>query len=129
MEIARDDVLTRLRSSVGDLLASVEDATGLQVRFTRLPSTSHVVAKYAFNPHENSATVGLGTHWEDVDVAHELLHMQLELVESFKVLAWRRNVTPIHALDAAMRTLRMVPTMKLCIRGLYQLASTWTARC
>lgn len=109
MDIARDDVIARLRPAVRDQLTLIEHTTGLKVRFARLPRTSPVDATYTFNPHENVPTVGLSTKWEDVDVAHELFHMQLELVDGYKVLAWRRNVRITDALDAATQVLRTLP--------------------
>lgn len=109
MNVAREDIIARLRPSVEKQLTCVERQTGLQVRFSRLPTTSHVAATYTFNPHDNVATVGLASKWKDVDVAHELLHMQLELVEGFSVLAWRRNVAITDALNAAMQKLRTLP--------------------
>ena len=78
-------------ASVAALVTTIEDATGLQVRFARLPATSHVSAGYAFNPHNNAATISLAANWEDVDVAHELTHMQLELLDGYSVLAWRQQ--------------------------------------
>jgi len=109
MDISRDDVIEHLRPVVRDQLKLIEQTTGLKVRFVLLPGTSHVDATYTFNPHENLPTIGLATKWEDVDVAHELVHMQLELVDGYKVLAWRRNVKITGALDAAMRALRILP--------------------
>jgi hypothetical protein len=106
MYIARDDIIARLRPDVRDQLTLIEHTTELKVRFARLPGTSHVDATYTFNPQENVPTVGLATKWEDVDVAHELIHMQLELVDGYKVLAWRRNVMITDALSVAMQALR-----------------------
>lgn len=106
MDIPRQEVLPRLRPLVAALLATIEDATDLQVRFSRLPATSHVSAGYAFDPHNNAATVSLGTSWDDVDVAHELTHMQLELVERYSVLAWRTPDSQTTSRYAIMQTIR-----------------------
>jgi hypothetical protein len=109
MDIPRDDVLLRLRPGIRDLVELVEGQSGLQVRFATLPVAAHVVATYGFDPHTNVATVSLASGWEDVDVAHEITHMQLELLEGFGVLAWRQGVQITPSLDAAMREIRTLP--------------------
>jgi hypothetical protein len=102
----RDNIMSRLRPSVKNLLSKVEENTGLQVRFESLPSGSYVAAEYRFDPIRNTATVFLGDRWEDVDVAHELTHMELELVEGYHVLAWRRNVVSTSRVEIAFGRVR-----------------------
>ncbi len=109
MNIARADVVGRLRRSVANQLAAAEEASGLEVRFSRLPMTAYVCATYTYTPFESHATIGLCRDWQDVDVAHELTHMQLELLEGNGVLAWRRDVTPTDALLSAMEAIRTLP--------------------
>jgi len=102
----RDNVIGRLRPSVKNLLSAIEGNTGLQVRFESLPRRSYVVAEYRFDPIHNTATVFLGDGGEDVDVAHELTHMKLELVEGYHVLAWRRNVVVTSRVETAFGRVR-----------------------
>jgi len=109
MDVTREVIISRLRPVVRDRLMSIENITGLKVRFVSLPRTSHINATYTFNPYENVPIVGLSDKWEDDDVAHELVHMQLELVDGYKVLAWRQNIKITDALEAAMKALRTLP--------------------
>lgn len=101
----RSDVLDKLSSRVSSMLHEVEKACGLEVQFQSLTG-SFVVAQYSYDPYANSATVLLRSGWEDVDVAHELTHMKLELVEGFAVLAWRNGVARPAAVEAAFGRVR-----------------------
>jgi hypothetical protein len=101
----RSDVIDRLGGRVGTMLDEVERACGLPVQFQALAG-SCVVAQYKYDPHAGTATVLLRSDWEDVDVAHELMHMSLELVEGFAVLAWRSGVPHTAAVESAVRCVR-----------------------
>lgn len=101
----RSDVIDNLDSRVVKILDEVESATNLQVQFQTL-TRSYVAAQYRFNPRSNTATVLLRSDWEDVDIAHELMHMKLELVEGFAVLAWRSDVSQTKAIEAAFGRVR-----------------------
>jgi hypothetical protein len=103
----RSDVIDNLDSRVVTILDEVESATDLQVQFQTL-ARSYVVAQYRFDPHSNTATVFLQSdyEYEHVDIAHELMHMKLELVEGFAVLAWRSDVPQTDAIEAAVRRVR-----------------------
>jgi len=105
----RAKIIGGLRLSVKNLLSAVEGNTGLQVVFESLPSGSYVAAEYGFDPIRNTATVFLGDRWEDwedVDVAHELMHIKLELVEGYSVLAWCRNRDHPDSVLRAFRQIR-----------------------
>jgi hypothetical protein len=97
----RREVLQRARPAIRDLLARTEKETGLQVVFAALPSTNPVVACSIYDTARNEARIQLREGWEDVDVAHELIHLRLDLAEQFAVLAWRRDVPHTDAVDAA----------------------------
>ena len=56
--------------------------TGLKVQFRPLNSDFGVVAQYSFEQPKRPV-VHLRPDWEDVDVAHELMHMLLELVDDY----------------------------------------------
>jgi hypothetical protein len=101
----RSDILATLRPQIRDLLLDVETITGLEVQFEPLQD-SHVIAQYTFDPQTNTPTVSLGSKWEDVDVAHELMHMRLELVEGYYVLAWRHGVARLRETEAAFSWVR-----------------------
>ena len=103
--LTRATVLKALRPAVRELLREVEEQTGVEVVFEALPRTSPVLAQFWFNPHTNTPTVSLRAGWEDVDVAHELLHMKLDLVDGFHVLAWR-DVPRTKEVEAAFARVR-----------------------
>lgn len=102
----RANVINRLRPRVKNLLSVVEGITGLQVIFESLPSGSYVAAQYRFVTIHNTATVFLGDRSEDFDVAHELTHMKLELVEGYHVLAWRQNIVRASPIETAFGRVR-----------------------
>lgn len=102
----RSNIIQRLRSDVGNLLSKAEVHTALEVVFESLPPTFHVAAQYRFDPHTNTPTVFLRSDWEDVDVAHELMHMWLELVEGYYVLAWRQDVDQTNEAEAGFGRIR-----------------------
>jgi hypothetical protein len=103
----RVDVLSRLRGQVSDLLVAVEAETGLEVGFES-PSDSNVVASYRFTPPDKPVIYLCG-NWEDVDVAHELMHMKLELIEGYSVLAWRRkNIRMSDSVEKAFGRVRAI---------------------
>ena len=106
MELDRHQILLRLRPFVKAQIAEIEGATGLEIRFEDLPTSSEVLATYAFNPHANTATIAMRDGSEDVDFAHELLHMRLELIDGYNVLAWRSPEYQTPERYATMRTLR-----------------------
>jgi hypothetical protein len=87
----RDKVVGKLRGRIKKLLHRVEKRTGLRVEFRGGGSGHVVVAQYRFELPDRPIVYIRGD-WEDVDVAHELMHMKLELVDGYSVLAWRKNV-------------------------------------
>ncbi|MCY3021365.1 MAG: hypothetical protein NTW87_20310 [Planctomycetota bacterium] len=104
--ITRAAVLAKLRPSVLKLLNEVESKTGLQAVFRPTAPGTYVVAQYFFDPRTNTPTISLGKGWEDVDVAHELTHMKMELLDGYRVLAWRRDVTHSKETEAAFGRVR-----------------------
>jgi len=102
----RSNIIQALRPAIGDLLSQAETKTGLEVIFELLPDTSHVVAEYRFDTSTSTPTVSLRSDWQDVDVAHEVIHMWLELVEGYYVLAWQRNVDRTQEIEAAFGRVR-----------------------
>lgn len=106
LAITRTDLLKVLRPAVRQMLADIESTTGLRVRFEPIPAGTFVVAQYNFDPRTNTPRIEIGPGWQDVDVAHELTHMRLELVERFPVLAWRRGAAPTPQREAALGRVR-----------------------
>lgn len=103
--LARDDVTAKLRTAITDLLEELEGKTGLNVEFRPLPADFGVVAQYSFEQPKRPV-VHLRGDWEDVDVAHELMHMKIELVNGHAVLAWRKNVERDKTIESAFGLIR-----------------------
>jgi arylsulfatase A-like enzyme len=97
----RGEFLESARPAIRQLLEDTEQRIGLPIRFIALPATDPVLARCYFDPHRNEAQVMLRAGWQDVDVAHELMHLRMELLEGFSVLAWRRDVARTEAAEAA----------------------------
>lgn len=99
----RNTILDRLRPHVKDLFISLEKETKLEIEVESL--SANVVAQYSFTP-PNRPIILLRGDWEDVDVAHELVHMKLELIEGYSVLAWRRNIEKSRSTERASARIR-----------------------
>lgn len=104
--LTREAVLERLDDPSKRLLEEVESKTGLRVVFAALPKSAYVVAQFGFDPATQVPTVSLRSGWKSHDVAHELTHMRLDLVEGFRVLAWRRGVERSPKVEAAFGRVR-----------------------
>ncbi len=105
-DVTRETVLGRLDGRAAKLLEEVESKTGLRVVFAPMPRGSYVIAQFGFDPAGQRPTVSLGPGWRSHDAAHELMHMKLELVEGFRVLAWRRGVERSAKVEAAFGRVR-----------------------
>jgi hypothetical protein len=97
----REAVTRRARPAVSRLLTELEGQAGLTVIFGALPTDSAVAACCSYDPFRNEPRIQLRRDWQDVDVAHELMHLRLDLLEGFSVLAWRRDVPHTEAVEAA----------------------------
>jgi hypothetical protein len=97
----RRQFIQRARPSIVRLLEDTERSIGLPVQFVALADTSSVLASCYYDPHANQARVQLREGWEDVDVAHELMHLRMDLTGGFSVLAWKRDVVRTPAAEAA----------------------------
>jgi hypothetical protein len=97
----RRQFVQNARPAIRRLLADTERRVGLRVTFIPLPAGDSVVARCIYNPFKNEAQIQLRTGWEDVDVAHELMHTRMDLLEGFSLLAWRRDVPHTEATEAA----------------------------
>lgn len=89
-----------------NLVVATERAIGLPLVFAALPDDDPVVARFVFDPHRNEPRVLLRKDWQDVDVAHEVMHARMDLVDRFCVLAWRRNVAQAPEVEAAFARLQ-----------------------
>ena len=99
--LLRAEFLQGARPALRQLLADTEERSGLRMTFTALPEKDWVVARCTYDPFRNEALIQLRRGWQDVDVAHELMHLRMELLEGFSLLAWRRDVLHTEAREAA----------------------------
>jgi len=97
----RREFIQTARPEIRQLLTETEKRVGLPMTFSALADTSPVLARCTYDPFRNEARIEIRRGWQDVDVAHELMHMRMELLEGFSVLAWRRDVTHTEAVEAA----------------------------
>ena len=88
----RAEMLAKCRPQVRDLLAQTEAELLVPVRYRRLDDHDHVAAATYYDPEAGEARVLLRKDAEDVDLAHELQHLRLDLVDRFTVIAWRQGV-------------------------------------
>ena len=94
------------RPSVSNLLVATESDIGVKVVFMALPDDDEVVARFIFDTSCNEPRLQLRKQWEDIDVAHELMHTRMDLIEGFPMLAWRRDVTRTREISAAFGRLQ-----------------------
>ena len=97
----RHEFVRQARPSIRDLLADTEKRVGLRAAFVALPDDDPVLARCIFDQQRNEPRIMLRRGWQDVDVAHELMHVRMELMEGFSMLAWRRDVERTEAVEAA----------------------------
>jgi hypothetical protein len=102
----REAILEFARPDIRRLLEDTEAVTGLRVEVVALPDDTNVAAKYFFDTRTSTPRVMFRADWEDVDVAHELMHMRIELVDGYHVLAWRRGVERTKEIEAAFGRVR-----------------------
>lgn len=88
----RAEILSQCRPQVRELLTEIEAQLVVPVRYRRLAADDHVAAATFYDPEAGEARIMLRSDAEDVDLAHELEHLRLDLVDGFTVLAWRPGV-------------------------------------
>ena len=115
--LSRQNVIGKLRRPIKKLLKRLEKRTALTVRFRALKPEFPVVAQYSFEQPDRPI-IHLRRRWQDVDVAHELMHMKLELLEGYSVLAWRRGVPRDKAVELALGLIRSYTDDMLVFRRL-----------
>lgn len=97
----RREFVQRARPAIRRWLADTERQVGLRMNFVSLPDDDPVLARCIYDPFRNEPQIQLRHGWQDVDGAHELMHMRMDLLEGFSVLAWRREVPHGEAVEAA----------------------------
>jgi len=83
----------------------LENRTSLTIEFQSL-GNNEPMAKYFFQT-PNRPIIYLRSDWEEVDVAHELMHMKIELLNGYSVLAWRQGVPHDSAVGKATGLIRL----------------------
>ncbi len=99
--LLRQEFFEHARPAITNLLLDTERRIGLPMVFVPLPTNDPVVARCIFDPFRNEPRIQLRAGWQDVDMAHELMHMRMDLLEGFNVLAWRRDVSHTTAVEEA----------------------------
>jgi len=107
MDLNRVDIISKLgsRKPIKDLFEDLENRTGLTIEFQSL-GKDETVAKYYFQP-PNRPIIFLRSDWEEVDVAHEIMHIKIELIDGYSVLAWRRGVPHDSSVGRATGLIRL----------------------
>lgn len=118
--LERGVIVRKLRKSIKRFLEEVEAKTGLTAEFKPLDRKFGVVAQYDFK-QPNRPIVLLRPDWEDVDVAHELVHMRLELVDRYSVLAWRAKVRRDKSVEKAFGLVRSYVDDVVVFRRLFEM--------
>lgn len=116
----RDEVLERIGPETKSLLESLEAKVKLNIEFQRLDDKSFVVAQYMFNP-PSRPVVYIKDGWREDDVAHELMHLKIELVEGYSVLAWRKNVLREESVGSAYSLIRSYTDDMLVFARLWEM--------
>lgn len=99
----KSDIVTNLPDLIKNHLVDLEKQTGLNIQFE--PLSSNVVAEYEFITPDKPI-IKLRNDWQPEDVAHELMHMQIELIEGYHVLAWRENINKSDSIRKATGEIR-----------------------
>lgn len=89
------------RPAISNLLVETENRVGRKMVFVAAPVSEPVAARCLYDVERHEPRIFLRPGWRDVEVAHEAMHMRLDLVEGFGMLAWRRDVKPTDAVLAA----------------------------
>ena len=97
----RVSFLEQARPAISNLLVETENLVGRKMVFVAAGEGEPVVARCIYDGERHEPRIFLRQGWLDVDVAHEVMHMRLDLVEGFGMLAWRRDVARTDAVLAA----------------------------
>jgi len=120
----RESIIVALRPSVADSLSRFESAAGLPVTFRPLPEGYTHRANAVYDPTNHAAIVSLAEGWRDVDVAHEVEHLRMQLVDGFGLLAWRKPAI-IPDIDAASTRIMTYTQDEVVNRRLLDLGLTF----
>lgn len=100
-------MLRNLPTRIKTHFLTLEQETGLNIEVVSLPSNCTVISQYQFIPSPaNKPIIMLRNDWAPEDVAHELKHMEMELIDGYYVLAWRMHVQQSNAIEEAMSKVR-----------------------
>jgi hypothetical protein len=102
----REEMLAKCRPAIKRTYLETEKGLYAPIRFVRLNDKDPVAAASFYDTDKNEAVLLVRHDAEDVDIAHELEHFRLDLVDRFTVLAWRRDVKPDPAIESAFGRIR-----------------------
>lgn len=89
------------RPSISNLVVETEREIGQNLVFVALRDDDPVAARCIYDTTEKEPRIFLRKGWMDVEVAHEVMHTRMDLIDGFSMLAWRRNVERTDAVEAA----------------------------
>jgi hypothetical protein len=102
----RSEFLEKARCSIRELLLETESQIGTRIAFVALPKDDPVSARFLYDTRLQEAQVQLRPGWEDVDVAHELIHTHMDLMDRFPMLAWKRGAQRLLSSEIAFARLQ-----------------------
>lgn len=102
----RADFLRLARPSVSNILTDTEQKIGTPVVFVKLPDNDAVSARFIYDTATFEPRILLRKGWDDAEVAHELQHARMDLVDRLPMLAWRRGVARTPEIEAAFGRLQ-----------------------
>ena len=106
--LERQVILESLKPAVREAVEGFEESAGVKVEFRDMPGKASVKAQTVFDPRSAMPIVWLAQEWRDADVAHEVEHMRMQLVDGFGLFAWRSRTTPKDVDAACTRILTYV---------------------
>jgi hypothetical protein len=118
----RESVLGNLRPAIRSLVESAEARAGVKISF----QTCHVrevLASFQFDPQR--PTINLSPFARDVDIAHEVVHMVLQLIEGYPMFQWRPGVPQLREVAGSIAIVHSYVQDEEVHRRLLELGLRW----
>lgn len=102
----RDQCLGQCRPQVRRFYATIEKGIGQPMVFLQLPDNAQNNASCIYDTAKGEARISVRRDVREYEIAHELTHFQIDLVDRFSTLAWRRGAVRDPAIDAAFSRIK-----------------------
>lgn len=102
----REEMLGKCRPAIKRLFLETEAALRSTIELRPLEGDGPVLAASVYDGETSAPTIFARQDAMDVDIAHELMHLRLDLLDRFSVLAWRRDVKHDRAVEGAFGRIR-----------------------